>query len=78
MWKILQYQSVDFKEGNKMPSWLEMLLCCSKNRSTKICLVTIEMFIKLLYYQDKSKTKQQGGTSIMHIQKMIADASVDL
>ena len=57
---------VDSK-AKKMPDWLDMLLKCSKVKTTKICLVTIELFIKLLHYHDKSKQRQKEGTSIMHI-----------
>ena len=58
-----------------MPEWLVYLLKCSKVQNTKICLVTIELFIKLLFYHDKSKKKKQKyGNSIMHIQRLIAEA----
>ena len=59
-----------------MPEWLDILLKCSKVQNTKICLVTIELFIKLLYYHDKSSQRvQEGGNPIMHIQRLIAEAS---
>jgi len=54
-----------------MPEWLDMLIQSCKTGDTKICLVSADVFIKLLSIEDQSN--QQGGGSITHIQRLIAD-----
>ena len=54
-----------------MPEWLDMLIQSCKTGDTKICLVSADVFIKLLSIEDLSK--QQGGGPITHIQRLIAD-----
>jgi hypothetical protein len=52
-----------------MPEWLEMLIRSSKTGQTKICLVAVDVFIKLLKKPDVSPKGQLRGncTSIMQI-----------
>ena len=70
MLKILPLQNLD-SQTEQMPEWLDMMIQCSKVSFTKICLVSADVFIKILSLEDKSHI--QGGGSVMHIQRLIAD-----
>jgi hypothetical protein len=52
--KILYNQNV-LSSDNHLPEWLEMLIKCSKVQQTKICLVSIDVFIKILNVKETSK-----------------------
>ena len=71
MLKILQFQNVDAKV-TQMPEWLDMLISASKTGYTKICLVAVDVFIKILSFNDKQGHHNAGV--IMHIQRLIADS----
>ena len=64
MLQIIHLQNVD-SAASQMPEWLDMLIQCSKNSFTKICLVSVDVFIKILSFDDRSH--QIGGGTIMHI-----------
>jgi hypothetical protein len=64
MLQIIHLQNVD-SAASQMPEWLDMLIQCSKNSFTKICLVSVDVFIKILSFDDRSH--QVGGGTIMHI-----------
>jgi len=37
-----------------MPKWLQMMIKCSKTTFTKICLVSVDVFIKILSLEEKT------------------------
>lgn len=56
--KILYHQVPQenvLSSANQLPEWLEMLIKCSKVQQTKICLVSIDVFIKILNVKETSK-----------------------
>ena len=54
-----------------MPEWLDMLIQSSKTNLTNICLDSVNIFINILRYNDKSNIR--GGGALMNIQRLIAD-----
>lgn len=86
MLKIVSLQDVDAR-ATQMPKWLAMMIKCSKTTYTKICLVSVEVFIQILSYEDRSvqempqkpdthrKHKEEKGGTVLHIQRLIADPS---
>ena len=87
MFKLVQYQDVDAK-ATTIPKWMEMMIQCSKTEYTKICLVSVEVFIKIIDIPDiynadreqqlqdvgRSNYKQDKYSTVMQIQRLIADA----
>ena len=57
MLKLVSYQDVDAKETT-MPKWIEMMIKCSKQKQTKICLVSVEVFIKILSIPDYNAERE--------------------
>lgn len=68
MYKLVPYQDVN-AQTETMPKWLEMMIQCSKVAQTQICLVSVEVFIQILYF-DVSKSQ-----TVMNIQRLIATNS---
>ena len=70
IFKILQYQNIS-SQDLQMPEWLDMLIQSSKTNLTNICLDSVNIFINILRYNDKSNIR--GGGALMNIQRLIAD-----
>lgn len=72
LFKIMLLQNID-SNASEMPKWLEMLMKCSKYESTQICLVSVEVFIRILQYEDKGlgndpkMSKAEKSTAVLNI-----------
>ena len=55
------------KTTDSVPEWLDMMIQCSKISATKICLVSVKTFLKILKPNNHQMQDQVGGNSYMHI-----------
>ena len=73
MLKIINLQNIDEKT-DKMPPWLDMLIQCSKTSFIKICLVSVEVFLEIVSF-DQNDKEAIGASVFINIQRLIADAA---
>mmetsp|Transcript_1941 Transcript_1941/g.2812 ORF Transcript_1941/g.2812 Transcript_1941/m.2812 type:complete len:103 (-) Transcript_1941:4703-5011(-) len=68
MLKVLPYQNVD-AAASALPEWLDMLITASKASYPKICLVAVDIFIKILSIdcRPNSKGMDHGAEVLLHI-----------